>query len=296
MCDVCAVFNLNYIHALKNLHSCEFYNMTTLFHFESWVGTEAFRYELCSTVWSLSFSLCARAVVCQYDMNLVQAGIFTSRIILSCRSSLAPVWQTQRVLQPHHSAWSNCITKIILITPPPWRFSLLSPLSTLLQHVLCWLARLPLVSSMFSFILQTVFLNSSKVLYPLKRMDRSILRPPTSTLNCWANPLNPAWGGSLLFPLDLSSSASLPPSLSHNPFRWHPGRGSFWLALLRLAHSPWSIPFLCLFTSLVWSSPMSLSFSSGRAILGACLASAAAHRGELADGRRKLRLPAAASL
>lgn len=201
MCDVCAVFNLNYMHALKNLHSCEFYNMTTLFHFESWVETEAFRYELCSTVWSLSFSLCARAVVCQYDMNLVQAGIFTSRIILSCRSSLAPVWQTQRVLQPRHSAWSNCITKIIPITPPPWRFSLSSPLSTLLQRVLCWLARLPLVSSMFSFILQTVFLNSSKVLYPLKRMDRSILRPPTSTLNCWADPLNPAWGHHSSFPL-----------------------------------------------------------------------------------------------
>lgn len=98
-----------------------------------------------------------------------------------------------------------------------------SPLSTLLRRVLRWLARLPLVSSIFSFILQTVFLNSSKVLYSLKRMDRSILRPPTCTLNCWASPLNPTWGGLLLFPLDLSSSASLPPFLSHNPFLCHPG-------------------------------------------------------------------------
>lgn len=212
---------------------------------------------------------------------LVQAVIFTSRITLSCRSSLSPVWQTQRVLQPLRSAWSNCITKIIPITPPPWRFSLLGPLMTLLQRVSGWLALLPMVSSMFSFILQTVFLNSSKVLDPLKRMDRSILRPPTSTLNCWASPLNPAWGGSLLFPLDLSSSASLPPSLSHNSFYWHPGRSSFCPAFLRLAHSPWSIPFHVLFTSLVWSFPMSLSFSSALAILGVRLASAASHRGNV---------------
>lgn len=204
-------------------------------------------------------------------MDWIQAAIFTSRILLSCRSSLAPVWQTRRVLQPRHSAWSNCMTKIIPITPPPWRFSLLGPLSTLLQRVLRWLTRLPLVSSMVSFILQTVFLNSSKVLLPLKRMDRSIPRPPTSTLNCWASPLNPAWRGSLLFPLDLSSSASLSPSLSHNPFRWHPGRDSFWLALLRLAPSPWSILFFCLFPSLVWSSPMSPYFSCALAILGVCV-------------------------
>lgn len=124
--------------------------------------------------------------------GLVQAVTFTCRIIFSCRSSLAPVWQTRRVLQLRHSAWSNCITKIIPITPPPWRFFLLGPLSTLL-HVLRWLARLPSCPrcSPSSFSLS----QQLKSFIPAEQNGSIHLRPPTSALNCWASPLNPARGG-----------------------------------------------------------------------------------------------------
>lgn len=76
-----------------------------------------------------------------------------------------------------------------------------SPLSFLHLSLSCGRLSLAQLSSVFSFILQPNFLNNLKVLYPLKRMDRSILRPPTSTLDCWAIPLNSAWGDYTFSPL-----------------------------------------------------------------------------------------------
>ena len=151
---------------------------------------------------------------------------------------------------PRHSAWSNSITELIPITPSALTHHLSSPFNFPLSPIL-WLARSPLPqlfpkSSRLFSTLQPF--SKTKSFPPLSEgLDRSILRPPTSALDRWAEPFNSTWGvyASFLsvFPL---TCLPLPPRRSPIPLA---DTDTAWISVSRspsftFAPSLWSIPLL----------------------------------------------------